>query len=161
VVDCKLDDKKGRKTLLALTLIPIIVGTSFSTFIYNYLNEKWKSEASFIYVDSGVQDLKLKSKNYTSLNQQYDFVKYTTVVLRNDGDKPGIITSVAVNEKESDNQGQFFASHSVTPLTLRKYEYQQVESLLCPPKTYCEISFKGTHKVVGFDISQAVLKIKI
>ena len=163
MVDCKFDEKKETKTskLLALALLPVIIGTSASTLMYNFLSEKFKSDASFIYVDTGVQTLKLKSKNYTSLNPDYDFVTHTTIILKNDGDKPGIITAIAVSDQEKENEGRFFASHSVTPLSLRKNEYQEVESLLCPAKTYCEISFKGDFKVNGFDVSETILKLKL
>ncbi len=147
----KSNPEIGFKKMFILSIAPVIVGSLISLFGFKFVVWAFNSDANFVYIDSGIQKVKLIKQDSESDEKEEVHEEHITIVLENSGDQAGVITSVRLDGDQVVEQ--FYASHTATDLKLRKKEYQKAEALVCPPKTYCEISFRATKVFRELEIS--------
>lgn len=152
--NCKYEEPKIKPFLVLSVAFCSALGAGLAGLFFKPLNSLLEKDATFIYVDSGTNNLKFVNEDPKSNEPPFFYRKYSSIVLRNEGDKAGIVTYIKINGGKQIEQ--FYASHTATDLKLRKKEFQKSEALVCPPKTYCEITFEGEYKVTKLEISNGL-----
>ena len=151
---CKYEEPKINLLLVLAVAFFTSLGAGLAGFFFKPFNSLFEKDATFVYVDSGTNNLKFVNEDPKSNEPPFFYRKHSSIVLKNEGDKAGIVTYIKINGGKPIEQ--FYASHTATDLKLRKKEFQKSEALVCPPKTYCEITFEGEYKVTKLEISNGL-----
>nr|VFK29590.1 MAG: hypothetical protein BECKLPF1236A_GA0070988_107481 [Candidatus Kentron sp. LPFa]VFK36871.1 MAG: hypothetical protein BECKLPF1236C_GA0070990_107131 [Candidatus Kentron sp. LPFa] len=92
------------------------------------IQEIWETEAKLEVVDTGIHDEEAR------------------IVIKNSGDKIGLITSVILNGIEHKS---FYASHVVGLREKQKAQYEYVPAGYCPGNGYYEIKVRDVAKPIS------------
>jgi hypothetical protein len=150
--NCKYKEPETNLLLVLAVAFVTALGAGLAGSLFKPFNSLFEKDAKFVYVDSGTNNLKFELDNPKPNQPSFFYKKYSSIVLKNEGDKAGIVTFFKVNDGEPIEQ--FYASHTATDLKLRKKEFQKSEALVCPPQTFCEITFEGNYKITKLEISK-------
>ena len=107
----------GHSPLLAVAFVTAL-GAGLTGSLFKPFNSLFEKDAKFVYVDSGTNNLKFELDNPKPKQPSIFYKKYSSIVLKNEGDKAGIVTFFKVNDGEAIEQ--FYASYTATDLKLRK-----------------------------------------
>lgn len=113
-------------------LFSVLIASGFGAGVSNYLmtsiQEKLEEKAKLEIIDAEKHD------------------KTARIIIKNSGDKIGLITSVKLNGKEHKS---FYASHVVGLKEKQKKQYEYVPAGYCPGNGYCEIKVCDVAKPIS------------